>query len=74
MKAKKAQIKINLPLPGHPVDSTVLVDVDGNGIPLSKFWRDRLHDAETDGCVTVVRQYPPKAKSKTINKDKEKTS
>jgi translation initiation factor IF-1 len=32
-----------------------------NGVPLSREWRNRFRDAETDGCITV-RKNPGKPK------------
>lgn len=31
------------------------VQTDENGVPLERFWRKRLKDAETDNCVEVVK-------------------
>lgn len=31
------------------------VQTDENGVPLQRFWRKRLKDAETDNCVEVVK-------------------
>ena len=33
----------------------VTIQTNGAGIPLEKFWRKRLKDAETDNCVEVVK-------------------
>ena len=27
-----------------------------NGVPLDKFWRDRIKDSEYDNCVTVLKK------------------
>ena len=65
---KIIQLKINKPIHGHPSGSTVRVQADDASVPLDKFWRDRIRDAEIDDCVTVVKKVP-----KTSNKDKEKS-
>ena len=33
----------------------VTVQTDSADIPLDRFWRKRLKDAETDNCVEVVK-------------------
>lgn len=45
-------LKINS-VPGF--SGTVTVQTDEKGVPLERFWRNRLKDAETDNCVEVVR-------------------
>ena len=45
----------------------VSIKVDSDGVPLEKFWRKRLKDAETDNCVEVV-----KAKTKPEKTEKVK--
>jgi len=42
----------------------VLVNTDERGVPLERFWRKRLADAETDNCVEIVR---PKRKRNNDN-------
>lgn len=39
---------------------------DRKGMPLDKYWRNRLKDAKIDGCVSIA-----KAKSKTAKTTKE---
>jgi len=46
------KLKINS-VPGH--SGSVAVQTDENGVPLEKFWRNRLKDAEFDNCVEVVK-------------------
>lgn len=55
-------IKVLKDLPDYRAGQEVKVDAM-DGVPLLKFWRDRLHDAEIDRCVEVVTQ-TPKSKSK----------
>ena len=66
---KVIQIKINKPIRDYPPGAIARVPVDDVGVPLEKFWRDRLRDAEIDSCVEVVEETRPK----TLNKDKEKS-
>ena len=45
------KIKINN-VPGY----SGIIDVkDNNGVPIQKFWRNRLKDAEIDNCVEVIK-------------------
>ena len=32
------------------------IKTDANGVPLDKFWRRRLKDAETDNCVEIIKR------------------
>ena len=64
---KIIQLKINKPIHGHPTGSTVRVKTDDDGVPIEKYWRDRLRDAVIDDCVEIV-----KATRKTPNKTAEK--
>lgn len=38
-----------------------------DGAPAERYWRDRLKDAETDGCCEIVK--PEKAKPSSKQKD-----
>ena len=55
------KLKINS-VPGYSGEVTIQTDV--NGVPLEKFWRNRLKDAETDKCVEVITAKPKKEKAK----------
>jgi len=47
----------------------VIIDSDAYGKPLSKFWRQRLKDAQTDNCVEPVPPKPkPKPKARKVEK------
>ena len=39
------------------------IETDGEGLPVDKFWRNRLKDSLIDGCVEVVKP-KPKTESK----------
>ena len=41
------------------------IAVDKHGVPLDKFWRDRLKDAVIDNCVEVIKPATKKAKKET---------
>lgn len=36
-------------------NGVVTIAVDSDGVPLSKFWRNRLKDSEIDNCVEVIK-------------------
>lgn len=53
------RIRVNKgPLLGHPVGSVVEVAAKADGSPAELFWRRRVRDAKTDGCVTVLTDEP----------------
>lgn len=59
---KQLKLKINH-VPGY--SGTVTVQTDESGVPLERFWRNRLKDAEADNCVEVV-----KTRTQTAKKEK----
>ena len=48
------RIKVLKDLPGHNAGRSIEIR-DDNGIPVDKFWRDRLKDAKIDKCVEIVK-------------------
>ena len=62
------QIKINKIVPGYSVGQKIKVEARG-GIPILKFWRDRLRDAKLDKCIEIVK---PKVKLSTEKTEGEK--
>jgi len=59
----KVKLKLNTPLRGHKAGNIVTVKADDNGNVLDSYWRRRLKDAETDGCVEVVKESKKSKKS-----------
>ncbi len=51
---KEMKLKINN-VAGYQTGSTYTIKTDQNGVPLERFWRNRLKDAKTDKCVEVVK-------------------
>ena len=47
------ELMINTPLPGYPAGKSIKVGAV-KGIPLSKYWRDRIKDSTIDGCVSII--------------------
>lgn len=58
--SKTLRLRINKTVgvyqPGQEVD----VEIDKVGIPLEKFWRDRLKDSKFDDCVSIVKKVKQK--------------
>ena len=54
------KLKINH-VPGY--GGTITVE-DVNGIPVERFWRNRLKDAKIDNCVEVVKTRAKETKEK----------
>ncbi len=59
---KPLKLKLNQPMAGYEAGRVVTVQVDRAGVPLEKFWRRRLKDAEIDNCVEKVKATPAKPK------------
>lgn len=57
---EKIRIKINKDFTPYSAGQTVTTTAR-DGIPCQQYWRDRLRDAESDGCVTIIK---PVAKKK----------
>lgn len=51
---KPLEIIINFDFAPYTEGQTLKIPAAG-GIPTEKYWRDRLRDAEHDGCVTVKK-------------------
>lgn len=62
------RLKLNTALRGHDAGAVVRIKTDKNGIPVDGYWRRRLNDAETDGCVQIVEQEKPRKKVKAEDK------
>lgn len=50
----KVHVKINT-VPGYP-KGHVLTLRARDGIPLSRFWRDRIKDSKTDNCLEILKK------------------
>jgi hypothetical protein len=73
MTTNKIRIKIKKPFLGYKEDSIVFVLCDNSGLPLEKFWRDRIRDKELDDCVEVIeeKQKIKKTENKKTEEKKE---
>lgn len=53
----KNKLKISIDKSFMQYTKGSIITVNANkGIPVDKFWRDRLKDSEIDGCVSVVKK------------------
>ena len=61
----KIRLNQNLATPKGKLikDEIIEIEVSEDGLPLDRFWRNRLKDAEIDNCIEIV---------KTLSKSKEK--
>jgi hypothetical protein len=57
---KTIKVKLNVRLGGYEEGAIVTLQTDGAGVPIEKFWRRRLRDAETDNCMEAVKSSKPK--------------
>lgn len=48
------KLKINTPLRGHQEGAVIRIKTDKGVIPVDGYWRRRLNDAKTDGCVELI--------------------
>lgn len=62
-------IRVLKDLPGYKAGQEVKVTAVEDGIPLLKFWRDRLRDAEIDDCVEVIPNPKPTSSKKVTSND-----
>lgn len=65
---KKLQILINKTFMQYQEGSIITVNAE-KGIPLEKFWRDRLKDSEIDNCVSIVKKKYSTKKTKLGNQE-----
>lgn len=68
----REKLKINKPMAGHRTGDIVEIEVDKNCIPLDRFWRNRLKDAEIDGCVELVSKELESESESVLNNKSEK--
>ena len=66
---KKLQIIINKDFMGYKKGTTITVNAE-KGVPLDKFWRDRLKDSKIDNCVSIFKKKVVTKKTKLGNQEK----
>ncbi len=60
----KLKLNKNIRTPEGLKNSGLIIELDSdcNGIPLNRFWRDRLKDSAMDNCVELVTEIINKKK------------
>lgn len=48
------ELKLNYDMKGHKKDTVLLVKVDKEGVPVDRYWRDRVKESTKDDCVSWV--------------------
>jgi len=51
-------VKLKTKIQHHPAGRQLRLPVDAAGIVLNKFWRRRVEDSKTDGCLEVLKKKP----------------
>jgi hypothetical protein len=61
----KIRLNQNLSTPKGKLtkDEVIEIETSEDGLPLDRFWRDRLKDSEIDNCIEIVKT-PSKSKEK----------
>lgn len=49
------RLKLNADLRGYTAGMIIKIQTDKSGVPLDRYWRDRLKDAESDNCVELIK-------------------
>ncbi len=62
------EIKINMDFKPY-IKGQVIKVRSANGIPLEKYWRNRIRDSEIDNCVSVKQ--PVEKKTTKVKKENE---
>jgi hypothetical protein len=66
---KKVRIKIKSPLKNYKPGDVLTITVYKEGIPIIRYWRDRLKDAKIDGCIELIQdQLKPVSEKKQRKK------
>ena len=56
LENKAVKLKINTPLRGYSKGVELKIKVDPEGVPLERYWRDRLKDSKFDNCVEIIEE------------------
>jgi hypothetical protein len=76
MKPDKKKVRILKQLKDFKIGQIVPIEMDQNAVPLQRYWRDRLKDAELDECVELVEDQSSEVpeKEQTQKKPSKKSS
>lgn len=58
------KVKILKAFAGYKAGHVFHVEVDGDGVPVDRFWRRRLADSRADFCLEILPEEKPKKKGK----------
>ena len=64
-KIESKQLKLNADLKGHKSGQIIAIECI-NGVPVDKYWRDRIKDSATDNCVEILTNRPQASSSDKI--------
>lgn len=64
----KLKLKVNNEALKLMYGAEIEIDVSKTGVPLTRYWRNRLRDAKIDNCVEVVEDKKTSTKVKTEKK------
>lgn len=59
------KMKCNQNLGRFKEGQVVQIQANDKGVPVDKFWRNRLRDAEVDGCCEIVKEDKKVSKKKS---------
>lgn len=48
------QLQLNRDLRKFPKGSIIKIETDKDGVPIDRYWRDRLKDSKIDKCVKIL--------------------
>lgn len=63
---KSVYVKINT-VPGHPKGKVIELPAK-DGVPVLRFWRDRIKDSAIDNCLEIVKK-PSSKNSSNLGSD-----
>jgi len=53
-------VKLKTVIKKHPSGQVLRLPTDDTGVVLDQFWRRRVKDSDTDGCLEVLKKKPTK--------------
>ena len=56
-KLENKRLKLNTDRADHKAGEVIYIDCVG-GVPVDRYWRDRVKDSEIDDCVQFVKPEP----------------
>ena len=56
-KLQNKQLQLHTDLASHKAGEVIYIECT-DGVPVDRYWRDRVKDSEIDGCVSFVKPEP----------------